>query len=438
MAAFPSRIVLRPAAKADGTVRLPGSKSLSNRALLAAALGTGRTVLRNLLRSDDTARMLEALSALGVGTEELPDGIAVGGIGGAFRSAAPVALDLGNAGTAMRPLCAALSLSPGLWTLTGEKRMEERPIRDQVDALRSLGADISYLKNEGFPPLRIAGKPLEGGAVRVKGNTSSQFLTALLLSAPLFGRGLEIGIDGELVSRPYVDMTLSVMRGFGVETERDGYARFRVRGKADGAGYRSPGEYFVEGDASAASYFLAAGAIAGGRVRVEGAGLDSVQGDVAFADVLERMGAEIRRGGAWIEAAPGPRGLRGVDLDLNAIPDAAMTLATAALFAEGRTTIRGIGNWRVKETDRIAAMAAELRKLGAEVEEGPDFLSILPPERIRPAEIETYNDHRMAMCFALASFGGAPVTILDPGCVTKTFPEFFERFAEIAGAPGEA
>ena len=431
MAAFPSKIVLGPLRKADGTVRLPGSKSLSNRALLAAALGEGKTVLKNLLRSDDTARMLEALSALGVGTEELPDGISVAGIGGAFRSGSPAVLDLGNAGTAMRPLCAALAASPGDWTLVGEKRMEERPIRDQVDALRSLGAEISYLKNEGFPPLRIHGRPLEGGAVRVKGNTPSQFLTALLLSAPLFGRGLEIGIDGELVSRPYVDMTLAVMEKFGVAAERDGYARFRVRGKADGAGYRSPGEYFVEGDASAASYFLAAGAIAGGRVRVEGAGLESVQGDVAFADVLEKMGAEIRRGGSWIEAAPGPDGLRGADLDLNAIPDAAMTLATTALFAKGRTTIRGIGNWRVKETDRIAAMAAELRKLGAEAEEGPDCLSVLPPERIRPAEIETYNDHRMAMCFALAAFGGAPVTILDPGCVTKTFPEFFERFAEI-------
>ncbi|MBP5351741.1 MAG: 3-phosphoshikimate 1-carboxyvinyltransferase [Fibrobacterales bacterium] len=431
MAVFPSRIVLGPASKADGTVRLPGSKSLSNRALLAAALGEGKTVLKNLLRSDDTARMLEALSALGVGTEELPDGISVAGTGGAFRSGSPAVLDLGNAGTAMRPLCAALAASPGDWTLVGEKRMEERPIRDQVDALRSLGAEISYLKNEGFPPLRIHGKPLEGGAVRVKGSTSSQFLTALLLSAPLFGRGLEIGIDGELVSRPYVDMTLAVMERFGVSAERDGYARFRVRGKADGAGYRSPGEYFVEGDASAASYFLAAGAIAGGRVRVEGAGLESVQGDVAFADVLEKMGAEIRRGGSWIEAAPGPDGLRGADLDLNAIPDAAMTLATTALFAKGRTTIRGIGNWRVKETDRIAAMAAELRKLGAEAEEGPDYLSVLPPERIRPAEIATYNDHRMAMCFALAAFGGAPVTILDPGCVTKTFPEFFERFAEI-------
>ena len=430
MSERPSQIVLPPLAKAEGTARLPGSKSLSNRALLAAALAGGRTVLRNLLRSDDTARMLEALAALGVRVEELPDAVAVESAGGPFRSEVPLRLDLGNAGTAMRPLCAALSLSPGRWTLTGEKRMEERPIRDQAEALRSLGAEIAYLKNEGYPPLEIRGKALEGGAVRVKGNTSSQFLTALLLSAPLFERGLEIGIEGELVSRPYVDMTLSVMRDFGVEAERDGYSRFSVGGAADGVRYRSPGEFFVEGDASAASYFLAAGAIAGGRVRVEGAGRKSVQGDVAFADVLEKMGARVERGDDWIEAGPG-EGLRGVDLDLNAIPDAAMTLATAALFAKGRTTIRGIGNWRVKETDRIAAMAAELRKLGAEVEEGPDFLSVLPPERLRPATIETYNDHRMAMCFALAAFGGVPVTILDPGCVSKTFPDFFGRFARI-------
>jgi len=420
-------LTLSPLTHAAGEVQLPGSKSLSNRILLLAALAEGETQVTNLLDSDDVRHMLNALKLLGVEYELAEDrrSCTVQGVGGAFK-ADSAELFLGNAGTAMRPLTAALCLGKGEFTLTGEPRMYERPIRDLVDALRPLGADIEYLGDEGFPPMRINAKGLNGGKVGIKGNISSQFLTALLMAAPPAGDDLTIVVDGELVSKPYIDITLHSMKLFGVEVINDNYQRFVVKA---GQRYRSPGEVMVEGDASSASYFLAAAAIAGGTVRVYGVGSDSVQGDKAFAEVLGKMGAQVSYGPTWVEVTRGE--LNGVDLDLNAIPDAAMTIATTALFAKGPTAIRNVYNWRVKETDRLSAMATELRKVGAEVVEGEDYIEITPPAEIQSAAIDTYDDHRMAMCFSLAAFGKAPITINDPGCTRKTFPEYFELFRQI-------
>jgi 3-phosphoshikimate 1-carboxyvinyltransferase len=333
---------------------------------------------------------------------------------------------LGNAGTAMRPLTAALCLGLGEFTLTGEPRMYERPIEDLVDALRQIGADIEYLKDEGYPPLKINAQQLKGGRVSIRGNISSQFLTALLMAAPMAQQDLEIVVDGELVSKPYIDITLHSMKLFGVEVENNNYQSFVVKAEQT---YQSPGEVMVEGDASSASYFLAAAAIAGGTIRVYGVGSESVQGDKAFAEVLGKMGAKVTYGPTWVEVSKGE--LNGVDLDLNAIPDAAMTIATTALFAKGPTAIRNVYNWRVKETDRLAAMAKELRKVGAEVVEGEDFIEITPPTEIQSAAIDTYDDHRMAMCFSLASFGNSEIIINDPGCTSKTFPEYFDLFSEV-------
>ncbi len=419
---------LAPAHHASGTVRLPGSKSISNRFLLLAALAEGETVIRDLLVSDDVERMLDALQTLGIGWRRGEgNDYFVRGAGGVF----PVKqadLFLGNAGTAFRPLTAVLALSGGDYLLSGVPRMHERPIGDLVDALRSLGADIRYLGREGFPPLRIGPAPIRaGGRVAVRGEASSQFLTALLMALPLTAAGATVEVMGELISKPYIDITLNLMARFGVAVERDGWRAFRIPA---GARYVSPGTVFVEGDASSASYFLAAGAIAGGPVRVEGVGRDSIQGDVRFAEALAAMGARIEMGPNWITArAPVQGRLRAIDLDCNAIPDAAMTLAVAALFAEGATRLRNIASWRVKETDRIAAMATELRKLGAVVEEGADFIAVSPPLTFQPnASIDTYDDHRMAMCFSLACLGGVPVRINDPQCVRKTFPDYFERF----------
>ncbi|GGB95991.1 3-phosphoshikimate 1-carboxyvinyltransferase [Marinobacterium zhoushanense] len=420
-------LTLSPLTRASGEVQLPGSKSLSNRILLLAALAEGETLVTNLLDSDDVRHMLNALTLLGVRYELAEDrrSCKVQGIGGPFK-ANRAELFLGNAGTAMRPLTAALCLGQGEFTLTGEPRMYERPIRDLVDALRPLGADIKYLGDEGFPPLLIDAQGLKGGEVSIKGNISSQFLTALLMAAPLASDDLTIVVDGELVSKPYIDITLHSMKLFGVEVINDNYQRFIVKA---GQHYRSPGEVMVEGDASSASYFLAAAAIAGGTVRVYGVGSDSVQGDKAFAEVLGKMGAQVSYGPTWVEVTKGE--LNGVDLDLNAIPDAAMTIATTALFAKGPTAIRNVYNWRVKETDRLSAMATELRKVGADVVEGEDFIEITPPAEILSAAIDTYDDHRMAMCFSLAAFGSAPITINDPGCTRKTFPEYFELFKQI-------
>jgi len=413
---------------ATGSVRLPGSKSISNRVLLLAALAEGETEVRDLLASDDTARMLDALKALGVGVSHLGgEAWAIKGCGGKF----PVKqadLFLGNAGTAFRPLTAALALAGGDYTLKGVARMHERPIGDLVDGLRLLGADIDYLGNEGFPPLRVKPATIRlGGTVKVRGDVSSQFLTGLLMALPLTGEEVTVEVVGELISKPYIEITLATMARFGVMVRSEGWQRFIVPA---GSRYVSPGTIYVEGDASSASYFLALGAIGGGPVRVEGVGQDSIQGDVKFADALALMGAQIEMGPNWMEARAPEAGLKGVDLDCNHIPDAAMTLATVALFAKGSTTLRNIASWRVKETDRIAAMATELRKLGVEVDEGEDYIRVTPPP-LRPAAIDTYDDHRMAMCFSLAAFG-TPLRINDPTCVAKTFPDYFERFALVA------
>jgi 3-phosphoshikimate 1-carboxyvinyltransferase len=414
---------LKPARRAAGAVRLPGSKSISNRVLLLAALAAGDTQVQGLLDADDTRVMRDALKALGVPFS----GSVVTGVAGAFpvKSAE---LFLGNAGTAFRPLTAALAVSGGEYRLSGVPRMHERPIGDLVDALRSIGARIDYLGKEGFPPLAIhPGNISVARRIPVRGDVSSQFLTAILMALPLTGRTARVEIEGELISKPYVEMTLNLMRRFGQEVRRDGWESFEVQGHT----YVSPGTVFVEGDASSASYFLAAGAIGGGPVRVEGVGRDSIQGDVRFVEVLERMGARVTFHADSIEVS-GSRKLKAIDMDMNHIPDAAMTAAVMALFADGPCTLRNIASWRVKETDRIAAMAAELRKLGAQVEEGADSLSIDPPGKIAANQsIDTYDDHRMAMSFSLACLGGVPVRINDPRCVGKTFPEYFDVFGRL-------
>ena len=424
---------LAPIQRFAGTVRLPGSKSISNRVLLLAALAQGDTLVRELLDSDDTGHMLTALATLGVSCTRVQGAdYRVRGVGGAFpvKSAD---LFLGNAGTAVRPLTAVLAFCGGHYRVAGVPRMHERPIRDLVDALRGLGASIAYQDKEGFPPLEIGPAPLPGQVTAsVRGDKSSQYVTALLMALPLAGGGT-LAIDGELVSKPYVEMTLALMARFGVPATRSEWSRFT----APAGPYRTPGEIYVEGDASSASYFLAAGAISGvrdgGAVRVEGVGRRSLQGDVRFIEVLERMGARVRFGDNWIEAgAPAGTGLKAFDADLNHIPDAAMTAAMLALFADGPSTLRNIGNWRIKETDRLAAMATELRKLGAEVEEGADHLRVTPPRAFRPATIDTYDDHRMAMCFSLAALGGVPVRINDPDCARKTFPDYFREFLRLA------
>ena len=413
---------LEPVRRAAGTVRLPGSKSISNRVLLLAALAKGETEIGGLLDADDTKVMRDALSKLGVSFRDQT----VIGAGGAFP-VRKAELFLGNAGTAFRPLTAALCFCNGEYQLSGVPRMHERPIGDLVDALRGIGAKIDYLRTDGFPPLAVHPSRLNTDHVKVRGDVSSQFLTALLMALPLAGRKSRIEVQGELISRPYVEITLNVMRRFGVEVARTGWRFFNIEKQS----YASPGKMVVEGDASSASYFLAAGAIGGGPVRVEGVGRDSIQGDVRFTEVLERMGAKVSFGADWIEASAG-QPLKAIDLDLNHIPDAAMTAAVMALFAEGRSTLRNIASWRVKETDRIAAMATELRKLGAQVEEGADFLKITPGKLKAGVAIDTYDDHRMAMSFSLAALGGVPVTINDPDCVAKTFPDYFQAFRSIA------
>jgi 3-phosphoshikimate 1-carboxyvinyltransferase len=425
------QLTLDPIAKVSGEVNVPGSKSLSNRALLLAALAEGETELTNLLDSEDIEHMLNALTKLGINYRLSEDKTqcVVQGNGGAFNVAEPLELFLGNAGTAMRPLCAALAASNVDTVLTGEPRMEERPIGDLVDALREADAEVTYLKNEGFPPLQIKGKTLNGGEMSVDGSVSSQFLTALLMAAPLFSGDVTIRIKGELVSKPYIDITLDTMAKFGVTVKNDNYQTFTISGDAK---YIAPGKFMVEGDASSASYFLAAGAIKGGTVRVTGIGQNSIQGDIRFADVLEAMGATVVWNDEYVEITGAP--LKGVNMDMNHIPDAAMTIATTALFAEGPTTMTNIYNWRVKETDRLAAMATELQKLGAKVEEGHDYIKVWPTDSLKHAEIDTYNDHRIAMCFSLVALSDTPVTINDPGCTRKTFPDYFTRFKTLYSA----
>lgn len=423
------QLTLNPINKINGEVFLPGSKSLSNRALLIAALAKGVTKITNLLVSDDIKHMLNALASLGIeytlsdcGTECI-----VVGNNGFFTTEKPLELYLGNAGTAMRPLCAALAASDGEFILTGEPRMKERPIGHLVDALAQLNADVEYLENNDYPPVKINGKALTGDVVTIDGSISSQFLTAILMVAPLINTDTKIEIEGELVSKPYIDITLDIMSRFGVKVQNNNYQSFIVSGNQS---YQAVERYMVEGDASSASYFLAAGAIKGGEITVHGVGKLSVQGDKHFADVLEKMGAEV----TWNNESITVKGksLTAVDMDMNHIPDAAMTIATAALFAEGTTSIRNIYNWRVKETDRLNAMATELRKVGAEVIEGEDYISITPPESLKHAEIDTYNDHRVAMCFSLVALSDTPVTINDPKCTAKTFPDYFDKLAQVS------
>ncbi|HMV64043.1 MAG TPA: bifunctional 3-phosphoshikimate 1-carboxyvinyltransferase/cytidylate kinase [Rhodocyclaceae bacterium] len=430
-------IDLPPMLRAVGEVRLPGSKSISNRVLLLAALAEGTTRVEALLDSDDTRVMRDALVALGVGLQQEGDTLVVTGCGGRFPNAR-ADLFVGNSGLSIRTLVPAVVASlagcgdaDAAVRLSGVPRMHERPIGDLVDGLAQLGARVDWLGQPGFPPLALRPAPLAAETVSVRGNVSSQFLTGLLQAAPLVARDtpLVIVVEGELISRPYVEITLNLMARFGVQVERDGWNRFVVLA---GQRYVSPGRIAVEGDASTASYFLAAGALGGGPLRVKGAGRGSIQGDVRFADALAEMGAQITWGEDWIEArAPESGRLKGIDLDLNHIPDAAMTLAVAALVADGPSHLRNIGSWRVKETDRIAAMATELRKLGATVEEFPESLRITPPARLQPAVIDTYEDHRVAMCFSLATLCGTSLRINDPKCVNKTFPGYFETFAGI-------
>lgn len=427
---------LGPFSRASGTIRLPGSKSISNRVLLLAALAEGETTITNLLDSDDTRVMLDALEKLGVRLKRDGDTCVVTGTRGAF-TARTADLFLGNAGTAVRPLTAALAVNGGDYRIHGVPRMHERPIGDLVDGLRQLGAKIDYEENEGYPPLRIRPGQINADApITVRGDVSSQFLTSLLMTLPLLRTESGVStvqVDGELISKPYIEITIKLMERFGIKVERNGWHQFIVPA---GQRYQSPGTIMVEGDASSASYFLAAGALGGGPLKVEGVGRASIQGDVGFADALIRMGANLQMGDDWIEV----RGvghdsgkLEPIDMDCNLIPDAAMTIAVAALFADGATTLRNIASWRVKETDRLAAMATELRKVGAKVQEGEDYLVIEPPETLTPnAAIDTYDDHRMAMCFSLVSLGGVPVRINDPKCVGKTFPDYFERFIALA------
>ena len=432
---YPHHIDLQPAARARGSVRLPGSKSISNRMLLLAALAEGQTEIKSLLSSDDTHVMLMALQKLGIVWQQHGESqdYAVTGAAGTLPVHA-ADLFMGNAGTAIRPLTAALAVIGGDYTIHGVARMHERPIGDLVDALNAVGARITYTGNPGFPPLHIQRGMVHPERLQVRGNVSSQFLTALLMAAPLMARekALTIDVVGELISKPYIEITLNLMQRFGVTVERAGWSAFTI---SPGQHYRSPGTMYVEGDASSASYFLAAGAIAGGPVRVEGVGKSSIQGDVRFVEALQQMRATITMGESWIEASSAGI-LKAIDADFNHIPDAAMTIAVAALYADGTSTLRNIASWRVKETDRLSAMATELRKLGALVEEGADFLRITPPVMLDSATIDTYDDHRMAMCFSLASLNGAAcagaaVRINDPQCVAKTFPDYFEAFAGI-------
>jgi 3-phosphoshikimate 1-carboxyvinyltransferase len=419
--------------RTEGTIRLPGSKSITIRALLLAALAEGETRLEGVLESDDTTVMLDALRLVGVNWKRAgPDIYLVDGAAGPFPIK-QAELSVGNSGASARSLVAALAMSRGTYGVDGVPRMRERPIRDLVDALRQAGADIAYAGADGFFPLRIGpGSISVDEPLRVRGDVSSQFLTGLLQALPLCGKPAVVEVVGELISKPYIEITLNLMARFGVVVQRQAWDEFRIPG---GQRYLSPGTLPIEGDASGASYFLAAGAISGsrggGRVRVEGVGVRSIQGDVRFADALEQMGGSVTRGDRWLEAGASGA-LRGVDLDCVSIPDAAMTLAIVALFAVGPTTLRGIGSWRVKETDRIAAMANEMRKVGATVEEGPDWLRIAPPAQVRAATIDTYDDHRIAMCFSLVTLGGVAMRINDPNCVRKTYPDYFAEFKSLA------
>ena len=435
---------------AAGEVLLPGSKSISNRVLLLSALSLGTTTVYDLLASDDTRVMLDGLRQIGCEVEESGSTVRITGLGGR-KPVSPCSLFMGNAGTAMRPLTAALALLGGEFELSGVPRMHERPIGDLVDALRQLGCHIDYLGNPGYPPLRIAhsnGVPALAlnHPIQVRGDVSSQFLTALLMALPLVATQTAVHIEvvGELISKPYIAITLQLLARFGIQVHHDNWQRFTIPA---GSQYQSPGSIYVEADASSASYFIALGAIASSAeasnsIKIQGVGLDSIQGDIRFVEAAQAMGAKVTGGPNWLEVQRGAWPLKAIDLDCNHIPDAAMTLAVMALYATGTTTLRNIASWRVKETDRIAAMANELRKLGATVQEGADYIQITPPastEHWKAASIHTYDDHRVAMCFSLATFNPAqlPVRIEDPKCVAKTFPDYFEAFLGTAVLPAQ-
>ena len=449
---------LPPLQGASGTVTLPGSKSISNRVLLLSALCQGTTVVHDLLDSDDTRVMLDALRQLKCGVDVQGSTVTITGLGGQLAHHEPIAFFMGNAGTAMRPLTAALAVLGGDFSLSGVARMHERPIGDLVDALRLLGCQIDYLGQAGFPPLHIGQPSLKLDApIQVRGDVSSQFLTALLMALPLAAqhRPIVIEVVGELISKPYIDITLNLLARYGIAVVREGWQRFTIPA---GSRYQSPGSIHVEADASSASYFIALGAIANGDgIRIQGVGADSIQGDIRFIDAATQMGARIASGPNWLQVQRGAWPLHGIELDCNHIPDAAMTLAVMALYADSPTTLRNIASWRVKETDRIAAMATECRKLGATVEEGADWLRVhpLPTGQQQPrsaqtvatapdksgqnshwqrASIHTYDDHRVAMCFSLAAFNAEqlPVRIEDPQCVAKTFPDYFETLFSVA------
>ena len=418
---LPDKLTLSPIQKISGSVVLPGSKSLSNRILLLSMLAEGKTEIQNLLDSDDVRRMVEALETLGIQLEEnrAENLITVSGTSGKIP-VKEATLMLGNAGTAIRPLTAAMTLGHGRFVLDGVQRMRERPIIDLINGLSQLGANLRCINGTDCPPVEVIADGLPGGITRLSGAISSQYLTAILLAAPYADKEVQIEITDKLVSVPYVEMTLRLMQSFGVSVNHENFRLFHIPRQT----YRSPGNIFVEGDASSASYFLAGAAITKGSVTVKGCGTDSLQGDARFAEVLEKMGAKVEWEPQQVKLTG--NSLNGIDVDMNQMPDAAMTLAVAALFASGPTAIRNIYNWRVKETERLQAVSTELRKLGAEVEEGYDYLVIQPPEQIRKAEIDTYDDHRMAMAFSLAACGESPMTINNPGCVSKTFPDYFE------------
>jgi 3-phosphoshikimate 1-carboxyvinyltransferase len=418
-------ITIRPRGPLCGSIRPPGSKSITNRALVCAALAKGKSRLSGALDSEDTRVMIDSLQRLGVAiaSDHASHAIHVRGAGGPV-AAGDVELFVGNSGTTIRFLTALATLGRGRIRLDGVERMRQRPIGDLLDALNALGADVASERGDGCPPVVVTARGLRGGAATVKGGISSQFLSALLMAAPLAQSDVELIVEGELVSRPYVAMTLAVMNAFGVPAEMCDAQRFHIPAGRTYAGR----EYAIEPDASAASYFWAAAAITGGRLTVEGLSRDSLQGDVAFCDRLEQMGCTIEHGRDGITVIGGP--LHGIETNMNAISDTVQTLAAVALFAQGPTTITGVGHNRYKETDRIADLARELRKLGAAVDELPDGLKITPGPR-REAAIETYNDHRMAMSLALVGVGGPAVTILNPGCTVKTYPHFFDDLSRL-------
>ncbi|MCG3126081.1 MAG: 3-phosphoshikimate 1-carboxyvinyltransferase [Phycisphaerae bacterium] len=423
-----NHVSIQPSGPIVATVEVPGSKSLTQRHLICAALAEGRSRIRGALLADDTQLMIAALRALEFEIGVQGTTIEVVGGGGQIR-AVDASLNVGHAGTAMRFLAALLCLGQGLYRIDGSARMRQRPIGPLVDALGELGAQIGYDAQRGFPPLTIVARGLAGGPLEFRTPPSSQFISAILMVSPYALRDVLMRIDGPVVSGPYVEMTVDVMRRMGVELLADG-PRYVIPGTQR---YRG-GDYAIEPDASAATYFFAAAAITGGKVRVNGLTRRSAQGDVGFVDVLRRMGCTVTEGGSFLEVAA-PRGgrLRAVDEDLNDMPDSVQTLAVTALFADGVTHIRNVANLRIKETDRIAALAAELARLGARVDVRDDGLSIFPPERVRPAEIRTYDDHRMAMSLALAGLAAPGVVILNPECVSKSFPDFFESLARACG-----